>query len=342
MSEDKTDEVNIKKELSPFIKSFGKVSSTTKQKPPSKKTTKRKYQTQTSIMKSFGKTSKKNKKKKPDLYKSSSRRRSNKPKPPPKPPEVIPEYCEMKSAIDAYNCKNKNKHTNPFWPYIENYPEDLPLFSKDKDYSNDPYYYKNDPDDPYEPFRCRNLTCICSYKRMGFEDFVLAYNKEMIIAKVDEQYRKGWGETTLGYDWSACSLPKYKINRVYQYIKQCEFIFNLGLYIYDDDDMKWSKLKSATAALNCKDRVVDGKYYCKGDNYLTPKMGTGCRCYYSALSIDDVKREAAKEYLIEKTKDEEFNYWDRLTLSFDWLHLSKKQNQMVNRLIIKYHNKLKN
>jgi hypothetical protein len=304
MSEDKTDGVNIKKELSPSIKSFGKVSSTTKQKPPSKKktTTKCETQTQTSIMKSFGKIPKK-KKKEPGFKKRKTSTRFRRMK--PIETEIVKVYRYIENYIDAINCKDRKASEDSF---------------------------------------CDNSPCYCQYSIKSTKDMEYDYNKHIIQTKINRSLLGSYGQNILSMDWYEREYDKYEQLKIDRFIKQCKFLYGLKEIIGYDmetdlkpifdvlnckhrvEDVKWGCYTWTFKKDNSKPRCLNpSKPYCYRMTTKKLILEAKRRIYITLLT---------KNGILHASK------WDRIALSYDWSKISIKQQSVLNNFFVR-HSKLK-
>jgi len=180
---------------------------------------------------------------------------------------------------------------------------------------------------------CKNEYCKCDYKESKIDDLYLEINRLKIIEYInDDDHRKSRSEYLnymLSREWKSDKLNNKYGELVYDFIKQCRYVYDLDLLI---KRKKKEKVNTATEAVNCNDRKKSKTTFCKGCKINNEKY----LCFYSQLTVDGVNKEVLREYFISKVKKDLIPEWDKIILTFHWYSLTKKQETLVNHFISRH------
>jgi hypothetical protein len=212
-----------------------------------------------------------------------------------KPKKIKPTEIQMDNASDAFYCKDR---------------------IKDK------------------PFLCRNEKCVCKYKKYNLDDIYLEINKSIIINYFSGKKKDKYATTILNTEWKSSKLRNKFGHMVYEFIKQCKFVYGLDLIV---KRKKLEKVNTATEAKNCKDRIPATNCYCKGCIINENGEEKKYRCLHSYNTENGIDREYVREWFVRKLKSINISKWDKIILTFNWSLLSTKQEVMVKKFMIKYH-----
>jgi len=180
---------------------------------------------------------------------------------------------------------------------------------------------------------CINKNCICKFKNELIDDIILNINKTIIQEYFfDNNIDDKWGNNLLKLEWKTDKLKSKYSQNVYHFIPQCKFVYDLDLMI---KIKKREKINSAIQAMNCKDRIPATDYYCQGCKITKDNTEIEYHCRYSKLTDIQLKREALREYFIKQLKSIILK-WDKIILTFNWASLTKKQEKLVIKFILKY------